>query len=309
MKRLLIVHRSPGFAGAVAERLKGAYIIRPVYDGVEASRLLEEFRPHGLLVHTAIPRKDGLSLLEQTPHRPDAVVVTTDYLDTFTAARAGRLGVGTVLLMPTAQTAALMLSRLLEQESPTPLIVWLQSLGFRPSLAGCRLLLGAAEIMKKDPGLSLSGEVYPKLGEPRSVEKAIRTAIHTAWQEGERQAWRKYFPQNRCPGNRAFLAVLLQLYRHGSADGHGVFRDGTIHSQNFHTGLCGLPESGAEGRVGGIVGVQEPYIFHLDDEQHEAAAALFDKPCQLPQVPGSPEGRGIGEGTYAIMLQRDSLDL
>ena len=241
MKRLLIVHRSPGFAKAVEARLAGAYLVRCLFDGQQALEELVRFRPHMLLIHTALPRKDGLTVLEQTAYRPERIVVTTDYLDAFVAARAHALGAREVLLMPMASAAALTVTRLMERGEGFSLSVWLQMLGFRPCLAGYPLLLQAAECLKKDPGQSLSGAVYPLLGPPQGVEKAIRTAIHTAWREGEPSAWNKYFPQDRCPGNKAFFAAVLQLYRDEAADIHGALRDGAIHRQHLHAGGSGLP--------------------------------------------------------------------
>lgn len=310
MKRLLFVHRSPDFTKAVAERMRGAYLIRCLFDGQQALEALEEFRPHGLLLHTALPRKDGLTVLEQMSHRPEVIVATTDYLDPFLTCRAHRLGVSELLLMPMVSTAAAAMTRLLEQgQDSFSLPVWLQSLGLRPGLTGYRLLLQAVECLKKDPGQSLSGDIYPCLGAPQGVEKAIRTAIHTAWREGEGQVWRKYFPQNRCPGNKTFLSVALQLYRDEASNDYGVFRNGAVHSQNLHAGIRGLPEGSAEVWVGSVVGMEQPHISHLNDEQHIGAVPLPCQVRQLPQMPGTPEGGRVGEGAHPIILQSHPFDL
>lgn len=312
MKRLLIVHRSPSFAKAVAERLTGAYLIRCLFDGQQALEALEAFRPHGLLIHTALPRKDGLTVLEQSPHRPEVILVTTDYMDTFLVSRAQTLGAAEVLFMPMVSTAAARLQQLLEQTRLTPqpsFVEVLHAMGFRPSLTGYRLLLQAAELLKKDPGQSLSGDIYPRLGSPQGAEKAIRTVIHTAWREGERQVWRKYFPQNRCPGNKTFFDLLLQLYRDEGADDHRAFRHGAVHSQDLHTGTGGFPEGSAEVRVGNVVGMEEFYISHLDDEQHIRPVPLPGKGSQFPQMPGTPGGGSVRESAHPIILQGHSLDL
>jgi len=275
--RLLIAHPSESFAGALRDKLAEAFEILWVSDGVEALEALDHFCPEALILHLSMTRKDGLTILEQASHRPEILVATTDYLDSFVAAAVQRFG-GVVLVMPMVSTVIRWVDTLLEQSrllvKEAPVEKLLHELGFRPSLTGYRQLCMAAEYLKKDPGQSLSGEVYGRIGEPRAVEKAIRTAIHAAWREGERQVWKKHFGVT-CPGNKTFLLTLLQPNLHRSADHHGAFGDGAVHGKDLHTGFGGFPEGSAEGGVGGVVGTQEQHILHLNDEEDIGAEPLF----------------------------------
>lgn len=310
MKRLLIVHPSHSFVGALQQRLAGEFEICYVFDGMEALDRLNSFQPDILILHLSMPRKDGLTVLRQADHCPEIIVATTDYLDAFVAAEAHRLGSAIVLLMPMVSTVTQWVDTLLAQSRylirERSFTSVLHLLGFRPSLTGYRQLCMAAELLRKNPGLSLSGEIYPHIGQPQAVEKAIRTAIHTAWKEGERQVWRKFFGGNTCPGNKTFLLTLLQPDLHRTADDHGVLGDGAVHGQNRYTGIGGFPEGSTEGGVGGIVGMQVQNILHLDDEEHISAVPCPGQLSQLRQVPGTPDGGSIGEGADAVFFQGDT---
>lgn len=309
--RLLIAHPSASFAGKLREALEGEFEISWVSDGAEALEQLNRLCPEMLVLHLSMPRKDGFTILAQAAHFPEILIATTDYLDSFVAAAVRKYG-GVALVMPMVSTVARWVYELLEQSrlllKVEPFEATLHRLGFRPSLMGYSLLCTVARSLKKDPGQKLSG-VYGSCGEIAAVEKAIRTAIHTAWREGERQVWKKYFGADSCPSNRTFLLTLLQPDLHGAAKDHTVFGDSAIHGQKLHAGLGSLPQGSAEGGIGGIVGVQPENIRHLDHEEDISAAALLRQPGQSSDMPGAPRRRCVGEGTDAILLQGDALDL
>lgn len=234
MKQLLIVHSSESFMRALCRRLAGEYRITCCTDGLQALALLDRLRPDGLILHTALPWRDGLSVLQQTSHRPPVILVTTYYLDSFVARRLYRLGATEVFVMPRADLLA---SRLIRAMEAVPCLLppagaaLLVELGF--SAPGLRPVQLALEHFKNDPGQSLSGAVYPAVGrvlsmQPAAVEKAIRTAIGRAFQNGDPWVWRRYFPRGRCPANREFLLTLLQPYQDRQAADHGTFRDGAV---------------------------------------------------------------------------------
>lgn len=306
--RLLIAHPSASFAGALQEKFAGEFEISWVSDGAEALEQLNSFCPEILILHLSMPRKDGLTILEQAVCRPEIMITTTDYLDAFVAAAVHRHG-GLVLVMPMVSTVVGWVYTLLEQSKlllkEEPFEVTLHRLGFRPSLMGYRLLCMVAGGLKNNPGQKLSG-VYGKFGQITAVEKAIRMAIHTAWQEGERQVWKKYFDTDTCPGNKTFLLTLLQTNLHGFTNDHAIFRDSAVHGQNFYTGAGGLPQGSTEGRVSGVVGVQVENVLHLNDEEHIGTVSLPGQGGQLRQMPGAPDCGGIGESANTVIFQGDT---
>lgn len=83
--------------------------------------------------------------------------------------------------------------------------------------AGFQQLLAAIDLFAKDPGQSLSKELYPavakKLGfeDWKSVEHSIRRAILTGWQHRDPITWERFFPESKKPpSNKAFIALLAR---------------------------------------------------------------------------------------------------
>ena len=83
--------------------------------------------------------------------------------------------------------------------------------------AGYQQLLSAIEFFVRDPGQSLSKELYPAVAEKlgyedwKSVEHSIRRAILTGWQHRDPITWNRFFPDARKPpSNKAFIALLAR---------------------------------------------------------------------------------------------------
>ncbi len=237
--RVLAVHTSESFLELVKKRVEPVCQLRCCYDGETALAELDEFQPDALVLHMCLPGKDGLTLLEQTPYTPPVILAIMDWADEHLALRLQNMGVTGILNTPSVNTLVACLLRQLE-EMPTFLPVLsvrqvLHSLGFRPSLTGyCQLCL-AMELLEQDPRQALNYELYPAIAKAlnfsdgRSVEKTIRKAIQTAWTEGNRHVWRRYFLGSSCPSNREFLMGLLEQNRNWPAHDHAVLLDGTFH--------------------------------------------------------------------------------
>lgn len=226
---LLIADPSQSFAKALERRLAGSFAIFHCTDGEEALQMLAQRQPDILLLHTALPRKDGLTLLLQTTYRPETILVMTNFLDERLAQRLYSLGAGHILVQPAVNTVAVWLMELLNRRgSLLPrerFAQQLQSLGFSTTHAGYPQLLQALELLKNDPKQSLSGKIYPAVG--KGAEKNIRDAIAAARRKGDRQVWHQQFPAG-CPSNRVFLLTLLQTDRDGETEAHGSLCDSTV---------------------------------------------------------------------------------
>ncbi len=213
--RLLIAHGAPSFAAALTRQLEGELTVRSCTDGETAVQLLDTWEPELLILQAELPWRDGFGVLTLAAHRPAVVIVVSCYIDVPVARRFFALGAARILLMPTvaatvdALTAAIgTLPTLLP---PPPAEAVLHRLGFRPSLTGFHQILRALELLQADPTCPFSDCLYDHAG----VEKAIRTAIHHAWREGDPHAWHKYFPGGTCPGNKTFLLTLLRCLKSG----------------------------------------------------------------------------------------------
>ena len=94
----------------------------------------------------------------------------------------------------------------------------MQALGLSPKRDGFRALLTGIPLYAHDPQQSLSKELYPSIarflgiGNYKSVERSIRSAIQDAWVERNPILWNSYFGTgSECPTNKLFIARLAQV--------------------------------------------------------------------------------------------------
>ena len=211
---LLIADSSQSFYEAVKRRLVGEFTVRYCADGEEALRELNRKTPDILLLHLALPRKDGLTVLLQTTRRPEKIVVMTNYTSKAVERQLFDLGVRQMLVQPTVNTVVMWVSELGKGENcqlPRERFSRrLQSLGFSSAVGGYEKILQALILLDKNPDLRLKDHVYPYVGV--AAEKSIRDAIASAYSRGDRQAWMQLFPTGK-PSNKAFLRRILQVDR------------------------------------------------------------------------------------------------
>lgn len=92
----------------------------------------------------------------------------------------------------------------------------LPDLGFVVHHTGYRLLCTAVPEYARNPGVSMTKELYPTLKRicPCNAEAAIRRSIRYAWEHGRREAWKTYFPNcTACPSNLTFIAAMSEYVR------------------------------------------------------------------------------------------------
>ena len=61
--------------------------------------------------------------------------------------------------------------------------------------------------------------------------------------------------------------------------------------------------------MGGIIRCEVPHRFHLDDERRIAFISLVNRPLQATEVLEAPFRRCVWKTAYAVMLERNALDL
>lgn len=93
-------------------------------------------------------------------------------------------------------------------------------LGVAAHLKGSRYLREALRLMRQDPTQQITKELYPAIGaqfhvSAQRVERCIRTAIHTAWENRDERIWQMYFGTDASghiprPTNAGFLACILE---------------------------------------------------------------------------------------------------
>lgn len=229
-QKLLLVDPSVEFCMALKELLGDAYQLQVCHDGYQACNLLLSFRPDVLVMDLALPGMDGIAVLKNAvshAHRP-AVLVTTRFVSSYIEAAMESLGVDYVMVKPCDM--CVLTDRIHDMLAcaehpvflhPSPQTVvtnMLLALNLSPKRRGFRCLETAILLFGQDPGQSVTKILYPEVakrcdGSRESVERAIRTVIHTAWAQRDEDVWRLYFTPCRDgtvprPTNTVFIARL-----------------------------------------------------------------------------------------------------
>lgn len=221
MLKLLMADMSEEFTGAVEKALHNEFEMKTCQDGETALELLHYFKPDVLIIHILLPFKDGLTVLQESTHRPRVVMAVAHYLPPYAEKRALELGVQYLLFSPTVETLRVRLMDLIAETQPredTRVAVHLHTLGFRTNLDGYRQLCEGIPIYAQNPGMLLSKELYPIIAEKfslpdcRTVEHSVRKAITDAWSRRNPIVWEKYFPSaTEAPTNKVFISKLAEM--------------------------------------------------------------------------------------------------
>ena len=239
--KLLISDSNREFSDALVRQLQGAYRIQTTSEGQQTLNAILTYQPELLILDLLLPGMDGVSILQRASEagaRP-MVLATTRYASDYVLEALNRLNVGYLMMKPCDIRATVNRLGDLSQRLRAPLFSHpdsrtaasnlLLALGVRTKLKGYGYLVEAIPMMLKNPGLSLTKELYPELGkrdnaDPARVERTIRSAIHSAWEMRDDQFWRMYFqpgPDGRIPRptNGAFLTRLAECLMHGPENG------------------------------------------------------------------------------------------
>lgn len=223
MPKLLVADSSEPFVQALAAELQAEFEIESCADGESALEHLLSFRPDVLILNLMLPFKDGLTVLQESAHKPRIILAIAPYITDYTCHRAEQLGVQYILRTPTVSALRVRLMDMLassraKENPPAQVAVHLHILNFHTHLDGYRQLQAAIPFFAENPAQLLSKELYPavakKLGltDPRTVEHSIRKSITDAWLNRDPVVWAKYFPGvNSPPTNKKFISRLAEL--------------------------------------------------------------------------------------------------
>ncbi len=227
MRKLLIADCNEDYRTALAAALNSQYHVLCCRTGTEALELLHRERPDILVLDLMLPELDGLSLLERACAdgiRPMALAVTP-ILTGYVFSCAQRLGIEYIVRKPCDIHAIASRVRDLSQRLtvPTPktdpvtfITELLLSLGVSTKHNGFAYLREAILLMSKDPGQSVTKVLYPTVAHTfncnkDNVERSIRTALDCAWERGDAQSWKRYFPDAvQRPSNAVFLSRITE---------------------------------------------------------------------------------------------------
>lgn len=225
--KLLIADGSEDFRMALADALRGTYQVRHCADGDQARMLLGSFHPDVLVLDMMLVGMDGISLLHWAigaGHCP-TVLATTRFVSDYILESAERFGVAYIMVKPcdiraVAARIGDLSTRIHPPRQPqadarTQVTGLLLTLGVPVKLRGYAYLREAILVMARNPGQSITKELYPAVAEicgcaSVHVERSIRSAISAAWEVRDETVWKLYFPPDGDgkiprPTNGAFI--------------------------------------------------------------------------------------------------------
>ena len=226
--KLLIADSSEPFTDALSEIFRHEFTLQICHDGETALELLSSFCPDILILNFMLPFKDGLTVLQESAHRPAVILGISPLMNHYVEQAATAQGVQFTMIMPTVNSLRVRLMDMIattiapKSSLTSQTMVHLHILNFHPHLDGYRQLCVGIPIFAKNPNMRLSKELYPAIAErvdvpdARSVEHSIRKAIAAAWLHHDRIIWSKYFPplpdgSTPCPTNKEFISRITEM--------------------------------------------------------------------------------------------------
>ncbi|MBE6975612.1 MAG: response regulator [Ruminococcaceae bacterium] len=209
--KILVADNSEEFCRSLADALRGVYRVRVCRDGSNALEILQNFKPDVCIVDLMLSGVDGITLLQkilQMGLRP-VVLATTRYVSDYILESVDKLHVGYLMVKPCAPEAVLSRLADMTQQSSLPVFAhpdprtqvsnMLLSLGISTKLRGYGYLREAILLMVNRPHQSITKELYPTVATncgvtAVQVERSIRSAIHSAFPQQDRQLWQTFFP-------------------------------------------------------------------------------------------------------------------
>lgn len=230
MRKLLIADASEEFRLALADVLRGTYLVRLSQEGNQTLEMLRSQKPDILVLDLLLPGLDGISLLQRAAEdglRP-MVLATTGFANDYVLECSDRLGVGYVMVKPCDVHAVAARLADLHRHLKPPAVTRpeprtlacnaLLTLGVPTKLKGYNCLIEAVLETVRDPKQQVTKELYPKVaklcdGNAVQVERSIRSAIGAAWERRDEEVWRMYFKTNQeggleRPTNSEFIYAL-----------------------------------------------------------------------------------------------------
>lgn len=225
MKTLLVAADSSYLREALTEDLARHYRVITCPDGISALETVSALQPDVAVIDLALRKLDGIDLLREISAmglQPEVIVIAG-----FTSEPICRtlenLKVRHIFRVPASYDCMIgyLAGLAVDSLNGTDYAGILARLGFNMATDGSRIVLTALKCYAENPGQKLTMQLYPQVAQLcgttwQQVEKAIRSAIDTAWGK-HRQQWLAYFPAGKNgrplrPTNGAFLSrITMQV--------------------------------------------------------------------------------------------------
>lgn len=232
MQKLLIADSSEEFSMVLVGSLRTSFQVECCTAGDQALVLLRSFKPDILLLDLMMPELDGLDILRAVKEEQlcRCVIVTSAFASDYLLETIRELPVDYFYRKPCSVSS--ITDRIIDlaarigpgQTQPDPhcaVSSTLLALNIPTHKKGFRYARSCILMLAENPDQQITKEVYPAVAKEFStsttaVEKAIRSAIDSAWEHHNPIIWRQYFPpaingQIPRPTNTQFLSRLADV--------------------------------------------------------------------------------------------------
>ena len=222
MQKLLIAENSEIIAEELSRTFKHKWEIYICRDGYKTIDTLKYLQPEAMVIDLGLPGKSGLEVLgECFPDLPLTNIALSATISPFVAQCAAKWGVDYLFQLPfdmECLQACLESDSFMQDIHAKKAAQHLRVLGFNTGYSGYYYIILAVLFLKKDFSQHIHKEIYAKVAallnvEIGAIERAIRTAIRSAWRQGTKSIWHSYFPVDtdeeiKCPTNKSFIMCL-----------------------------------------------------------------------------------------------------
>lgn len=234
MYRVLVADSSQIIARELARQLSAHCSACIWQEGEDIPGLAQRQQVDLVVLDLMMPGVDGIDVLQRLAKlypRPE-ILATTRHTGGYVIENMMRLGADYVMIKPcdVTQMAArakdmlryrfgLSSTECSEEEA----YAHARRLGIAAHLKGSRYVREALRMLQLDPTQQITKELYPAIGavfhvSAQRVERCMRTAIQTAWENRDERIWQIYFGTDASghvprPTNARFLACILEHTR------------------------------------------------------------------------------------------------
>ena len=232
MQKLLIADSSEEFALVLAGSMRASFQAECCTSGDQVPDLLRSLRPDLLLLDLMMPGLDGLDILRivRDEQLCRCVIVTSAFASDYVLQALQELPVDYFFRKPCSLSS--ITDRILDlaarigpgQAAPDPhcaISSILLALSIPTHKKGFRYARSCILLLAENPDRQITKEVYPEVAREfatstTAVEKAIRSAIDSAWECHNPAVWRQYFlpaagGQIPRPTNTQFLSRIADV--------------------------------------------------------------------------------------------------
>ncbi len=212
---------------------EGYNVVAIAHNGLEALKMLDEYRPDYLLLDIVMPELDGFGVLSAIKDKKTIVVMMSQLATDGFVQKAMQYGAGYFLAKPFDYNTLLRVlneftAPLIHTKAPQRRNSNLDerianlfiSVGIPAHIKGYQFLREAIKMTIDTPDIinSITKRLYPSIAElystsPSKVERAIRHAIEVAWSRGKIENINsifgiKIYAPNEKPTNGEFIALI-----------------------------------------------------------------------------------------------------